>query len=297
MFSYSAAYFSQYGYNTWGTQALSFNVGTGTGGNNDPGNEPTERMRITEIGVGIGTTAPMAAMQITSLNYMPEGAVTNTPGIGFGVQNNTGSGHAYSPRISLDNGKGNANVANSGNQWNIDNYDGSFRVFQGSTNAAFVIGANGNVGIGSTGFPPAPDVKLEVCGNMEVMGWIKATGTITTDGTITCSSDLRFKKNISPLNNALSNILSLRGVNYDWRINEFPEKNFSKGNQIGFIAQELEKVYPEFVFTDKDGYKSVDYSRLTPILVEAIKEQQKIIDSYDKRLKVLEELLGTKAQK
>ena len=74
------------------------------------------------------------------------------------------------------------------------------------------------------------------------------------------------------MKNTLDKILTLRGVNYNWRLNEFPEKNFSEGNQIGFIAQELEKIYPELVFTDKDGYKSVDYSRLTPILVEAIKD-------------------------
>ena len=42
--------------------------------------------------------------------------------------------------------------------------------------------------------------------------------------------------------------------------------------QIGLIAQEVEKIYPELVLTDVDGYKSVDYSKLTPILVEAIKE-------------------------
>ena len=45
-----------------------------------------------------------------------------------------------------------------------------------------------------------------------------------------------------------------------------------EGIQTGFIAQELEKVFPEFVNTSSDGYKSVDYARLTPVLVEAIKE-------------------------
>ena len=53
--------------------------------------------------------------------------------------------------------------------------------------------------------------------------------------------------------------------------------SFSKDEQIGFIAQEIEKIYPQVVLTDKNGYKSIDYSKLTPILVEAIKEQQKII--------------------
>jgi hypothetical protein len=83
---------------------------------------------------------------------------------------------------------------------------------------------------------------------------------------------MRYKKDIVPLSNALINVTKLKGVNYYWKAAEFPEKQFSEKQQIGFIAQELEKIYPEMVITDKDGYKSVDYSRLTPVLVEAIKE-------------------------
>jgi len=75
------------------------------------------------------------------------------------------------------------------------------------------------------------------------------------------------------------NVMLLRGVNYFLKTKEFHEKQFTNTRQIGFIAQEIEKIYPEVVLTDKDGYKSVDYSRLTPILLEAIKEQQKIIDN------------------
>ena len=70
----------------------------------------------------------------------------------------------------------------------------------------------------------------------------------------------------------------------------------------------IEKIYPEVVLTDKDGYKSVDYSRLTPVLVEAIKELKKENDrlksevgnmksDYDNRIKKLESVLGAKAEK
>ncbi len=52
--------------------------------------------------------------------------------------------------------------------------------------------------------------------------------------------------------------------------------------QLGLSAQELEKFFPELVMTDAKGYKSVDYGRLTPVLVEAIKEQQKEIDELKK---------------
>jgi len=53
---------------------------------------------------------------------------------------------------------------------------------------------------------------------------------------------------------------------------------FDKETQLGFIAQEFEKVIPELVRTDENGYKSIDYVKLTPVLVEAIREQQKQID-------------------
>jgi len=52
---------------------------------------------------------------------------------------------------------------------------------------------------------------------------------------------------------------------------------FNDERQLGFSAQEVEKLFPEIVMTDDNGYKSVDYGRLTPVLVEAIKEQQQQI--------------------
>jgi len=53
---------------------------------------------------------------------------------------------------------------------------------------------------------------------------------------------------------------------------------FNAEKQIGVIAQEVEAIYPELVSTDENGYKSVSYEKFTPILIEAIKEQQAIID-------------------
>jgi hypothetical protein len=105
-------------------------------------------------------------------------------------------------------------------------------------------------------------------------------GTVTAScGTLSCS-DIRYKKDITPLTNVLQNINKISGINYYWRKDEFPNKSFNNERQIGIIAQELEKIYPELVETDKDGYKSVDYSRLSPVLLEAIKEQQKMIDTF-----------------
>lgn len=129
--------------------------------------------------------------------------------------------------------------------------------------------------------------------------WVNNTGNVTVGGTVTAScgvlvcSDLRYKKNITSLNNSLENILQINGVRYDFKKEDFPERNFSDKNQIGFIAQQLEKIYPEMVFTDEKGYKSVDYARLTPVLVEALKEQQQMID----QLKSDNHILNSKNEK
>ncbi|MBK6634853.1 MAG: tail fiber domain-containing protein [Chitinophagaceae bacterium] len=56
----------------------------------------------------------------------------------------------------------------------------------------------------------------------------------------------------------------VRGVTYQYKRDEFPSMGFTDAGQIGFIAQEIEKVFPELVVTGKNGYKGVDYSKITP---------------------------------
>lgn len=92
--------------------------------------------------------------------------------------------------------------------------------------------------------------------------------------------------------------MKIQGVNYYWKKEEFPVKNFSSDKQISFVAQDIEKIFPEVVMQDNDGYKPVDYSRLTTILVEAIKdqektikEQQNLIIEMQKELKSVKEMI------
>lgn len=124
------------------------------------------------------------------------------------------------------------------------------------------IQANGRVGIGTT----TPSYALDVTGDTHTTGYFRSpNGTIQT-------SDIRFKKNIEPIENALDKILSLRGVTYDWRRDEFPGRKFNDKHQMGVIAQEIEKQFPEAVITDaNDGYKSVNYSSLVAPLIEGMK--------------------------
>ncbi|HUS73245.1 MAG TPA: tail fiber domain-containing protein [Sedimentisphaerales bacterium] len=101
-----------------------------------------------------------------------------------------------------------------------------------------------------------------------------SVGDIFTTGYYLSSSDARFKENIQPLTDSLSTILKLRGVQFNWKQDEYPEHNFSEDRQVGFIAQEVAQVLPEVVnkSDDEDGFYSVSYGRIVPVLVEAIKE-------------------------
>jgi hypothetical protein len=95
--------------------------------------------------------------------------------------------------------------------------------------------------------------------------------TLDVNGTIRGSnvtpSDMRWKKEIVTLINALERVTQLRGVNYKWI---HPEKG--DGLQMGVIAQEVEAVFPEAISTDSQGYKSVNYDSLVAALIEAFKE-------------------------
>ena len=77
-------------------------------------------------------------------------------------------------------------------------------------------------------------------------------------------------------------MLQLRGVDFEWNKDKFPERSFNEGVQIGFVAQEVESVLPELVYTADDGYKSLNYSNLTAVLVEAIKALQKRVEELEK---------------
>jgi hypothetical protein len=100
-------------------------------------------------------------------------------------------------------------------------------------------------------------------------------GNLQIDGSFGQLSDARLKTNVETVGaSALGIVGRLRGVRFDWK----PETGNGTRRQIGFIAQEVEQVLPELVSTDDDGTKSVAYASAVPVLVEAIKEQQKQIE-------------------
>jgi hypothetical protein len=157
-------------------------------------------------------------------------------------------------------------------------YTGGIHAFYNGATLVGQFNANGNLGVGVT----PSSYKLDVNGN------IHGTGFPT-------SSDLRFKKNIKPIQNALDSVMKLKGVKYEW--NEFINgirDGYGLGTPIiGFIAQELEQVLPELVSKwklndDMDDARAVDYPRLVVVLTEAIKEQQAQINDLKNRVTILE---------
>jgi hypothetical protein len=111
-------------------------------------------------------------------------------------------------------------------------------------------------------------------------------GAVRVIGNFVNASDARWKTNVSTLGNALSAVMRLRGVTYDWR-QDIAGKHFPEGRQVGFLAQEVEEVLPEVVSTDGNGYKSVAYVNVVPVLVEAIKQQQTQIQAQQKQIEDL----------
>ena len=106
------------------------------------------------------------------------------------------------------------------------------------------------------------------------------TGAITATGDITeyYSSDYKLKDNITVIENASEKVARLRGVEFDWN----DKQSMYVGHDIGVIAQEVEAVAPEIVVTRDDGYKAVNYQKLTALLIEAVKDLQEEIKELKK---------------
>ena len=162
--------------------------------------------------------------------------------------------------------------------WIVDQYgstssDARLRIFAGSSEMnGLIIKENGFIGMGNI----APSVRLQVSGDIIA-------------NSIAGSSDLRYKTNVRSISSPLEKVKSLRGVYFNWDQKSFPNKDFSDKTELGFIAQEVEKVLPEVVSKDNspEEYRSVKYDKVVALLVEAIKEQQKQIDSLKSQVKKL----------
>jgi Chaperone of endosialidase len=167
-----------------------------------------------------------------------------------------------------------------------------------------VHGKNGiflTIGGGSTGHGGGVvGAELNSYGDLSVKGIIRSQG-------VTVSSDIRLKSNIKNLNGSLASISKLQGLSYDFKpfgedsillqLNVmkgkedkdtrdiekmkklYDKKKLENLNQIGFSAQDIQKIFPQLVKEDEKGYLAVNYTALIPVLVEGVKEQQAIIEA------------------
>ncbi len=142
--------------------------------------------------------------------------------------------------------------------------------FASTKDNSFLVRAAGGVGINTAS--PGAGFALDV------------SGLIRTTGPVNTASDARFKTHVAGIENALDAILNLHGVTYDYDRAQWPDRNFPAGKQMGFLAQEVERVFPELVTKDEKGYRSVAYTGVIPALVEAVKTLKSQVDDKQKQI-------------
>ena len=125
------------------------------------------------------------------------------------------------------------------------------------------------------------DTEVGFYGQTGTPGWrfyVNTTdGNAWLQGSLTQNSDARLKKNIVPLCNSLHSLLELNGYTYNWI-----DTQSDSTKQIGLIAQEVQKLYPQLVKENDKGVLSVNYTGLIPVLLEGMKEQQQQIEDLKK---------------
>ena len=138
-----------------------------------------------------------------------------------------------------------------------------------SASNSIVLGGTGTnavkVGIGTR----IPGKTLDVVGDIRARGCLIA-GATTIGGT--CFSDVRLKVNIEPFAPVLAKVALLQPVHFDWNGAEYPDYDFGTSRSSGLIAQQVEKIFPEYVSEDERGLKQVNYSELPYLMLEAIRE-------------------------
>lgn len=212
--------------------------------------------------VGIGTASPLDRLVIGSAIAIHDGG-HKVIGLGHGIGNGallTG----FPAEIRLDPALGLLSFGTTASSTTL----GATPVMT----QRMVITSNGNVGIGTI----SPTTKLYVNGDI-------------TANSVAGTSDARYKTNVMPVTNALEKVKALQGVYFNWNQKEFPQKEFGSQKELGFIAQEVEKVVPEVVTREKNNeeYRAVKYDKIVALLVEAIKEQQQQINQLQQKIKVL----------
>ncbi|WP_375238317.1 tail fiber domain-containing protein [Aurantibacter sp.] len=240
--------------------------------------------------VGVGTISPTHGLHVEH-NEDNAGVMK--------IQNDTSGGFAGIYFFQSTNYKGHVGYVNTGGTSGFAE-KGTFQVASG--NRDFVISTNDTDENFSETLRITQDKKLRISDNSGVVSpdyWetyvdvaddynFAFNGTLEAyildgSGAFQITSDRRLKKNISPIKDStIEKVLALNPVNYIYK------KDKNKLLQNGFIAQEVQELFPELV-DEKNGYLSLNYDGFSVLAVKAIQEQQKKIKSQEERINHLEE--------
>ena len=148
------------------------------------------------------------------------------------------------------------------------------------SDSSFVITTAGNVGIGTT----SPNDR-DVAGDVDATGCFQVNDTTTVGGT--CVSDIRLKKNVRPIAGSLGRLAGLVPVSFEYR-----DPRYGPGVQGGLVAQEVEKVFPEWVVTGEDDYKRIVYGlQIQMHLIEPVNELKEENEALKRRIAEIEAML------
>jgi hypothetical protein len=159
-------------------------------------------------------------------------------------------------------------------------------------------GAPGVRGIGNAGYIGVQGQEVSF------IGWAGLfNGDVGATGNYFIVSDKRIKTNIEPLQNSLQKLMQIEGVSYDYNTSQFSKYSLNPRKNIGLIAQNVELFFPELVVEKNIGttntgrnstgtvesmkIKTVNYDGLIPVIIEAMKEQQKMIENQQKQIELL----------
>lgn len=267
-------------------------------------------------GVGLGTNAPTDPLTVNGVIRSMTGGFELPDGTIISTAASIATSHYHSTLAASDGSPSNAvfvdaigrvgvgtTSPDTGYQMDVSgSLAGSgIRVFAAGS-SSFAVNAS-NSGSGGTGIIGSALFSTGV--NYGVRGLSSSTsgfdffamGSGTDYGS---SSSIRWKRNIRTIDSPLEKVARLRGCYFDW--------NAERGghHDVGFIAEEVGAVLPEIVAYEENGVDAIglDYSRLTPLLVEAVKaqsqqiaDQQRLIEDLAGRLERLEGALGAVAVK
>ena len=255
----SSAYVAAYASQTHGNSAKGGYLTFGTTPDNQAQNTlSSERIRIQSDGkVGINTTTPSSVLDVSGTikgTHVKATTSVSASGIGLGRVDDVEGGLG----ITVDN--------------TTKPYSPKITFDPGGTQNGIITSGDPNLS-GNDPFTVRTGVTIDNSHNLNVAGDIIAF----------YASDKRLKDNVTPISNPIKKILQIGGYSFDW--NE--KQDTYKGHDIGVIAQEVEKVLPEVVETRENGYKAVKYQKMVPLLIEAIKDQQKQIDELKEMIKKL----------